>query len=733
MSLLPSIKIGRKSDKNKFHVPCMTHGTSEIGYVSPSYSRTLIPKTNFRLGSRTGIRLSPLFVPTMGDLSLRHYHVFVPYNKVWSPFDAFIDKKPFAFSNGNSSTPLSIPHFCVGDLIQYLMQDNCSYWNTNDTDNLRSNLTCQIYMRSIGSTDEYQLVDSAKWIDLFGLIPTTGYYTNDLFQKWFNVYSSFVRQYNPFSGTLNFGGIPSIVRLANNDPRDMYMIFQTSHGSGSDQNTYNAADIGTVYRSNSAGRDKIMKAIEWAQGLSYPTLDACDFCDSFTVPDVGEFVFCYNFNGAWKRLRSIFLGLGYCFNPFDTEYVTPLKLFALYRAYWSLFGVNRSVNFNDTYCARFSRKLSSSQTNDVWAVDNSVHGTLFYEFIREELTHLTYTCPPDYFSSSVRNVNQSLSNVGNNQHITISSLPFTGGEQQKADASYSDDQYGATASVTDDNSVGALSINLAQRLLRWINRNTVVGSKIYDSLRARYGNITINDESSEGVQRIGEDSVDINISAIYNQTDGINMPLGTYGGVANGGTQKPKYFDFESPTFGCVITLTCVVPQMGYFQGMLRENSDGVNDSFEFYDPTFDAIGWQNVRVNELVADRQFRMPGTLNQTTQLGNFGYQPRYTHLKCGFNRCLGDISLPHMQDSMLPYTLDRFFPQRFNVPSNIDPQTFRSATRGETNRIFQVVSPTDDHVIWQVFFDIDMYAPMRSLSESYDTSLSDDTSSIEVSHE
>ena len=737
MSLIPKVNIGRKTKKNYFHIPSLTHGTSEIGFVMPSYSRNLINDASIKLGTRSLIRLSPLFVPTMGDLSVRHYHCFVPFNKIWTPFDAFMDKKPFAFPSGYSQIPTSVPSFVVGVLLRHLMQDNVGLFDPYDFDNLRSSLTMTIYHSSTIDGIPERMED-ADFVRIMGFNNLNDGFTSSTFDKVFKNISLAIQE----GSNLTYGGVPSIMFLENNIP-----VSFLGDLNPNDQTTLQLKGYNTRGICSSASHDRYVAFREFEANLSVPSFDACDFMESIQITGADgydEYLYlCYNFNGAWKRLRSIFMGLGYCFNPFDSQYVTPLKLLAFYRCYWQKFGVNRDFNFQDTLCAQLTREISQSAGGAMYSLSD--YNTLLQRFCKNELIHCTYTTPSDYFSSSVTNTQQSLLGDANYRNISVKSFfgdtrlvgalsPEPAIEARaQADKTY---QAGNMPAYDNEYSASGLGVEMAMRLMRWINRRTVVGSAIYDGLRSLYGNIEVNDESSEGVVRIGEDSVNVEIGAIFNQADlsvQSGEPLGSFAGVGQGRTQKQQYYKFTAPTFGCVITLTAVVPQMGYFQGMLRENTDGVNDNFEMFDPTYDAVGWQSVRYNELASDRQFKTRVSNVQVgTALGLFGAQPRYTHMKCAFNRCVGDISLPHMQDSMLPYTLDRFFPQRKPLPANL-PNSFRSATRGETNRIFQVTSATDDHVIWQIYFDIDMYAPMKSIADSYDTMQDDDTSTIEVSHE
>lgn len=169
MSLIPKIKLGQKIGRNKFHLPCMTHGTSEIGYVYPVYSRNLINNSHFSIRSRQAIRLSPLFVPTMGDLSLRIYHRFIPHNKVWTPFDAFLDGKPFAFADGSTSVPKTIPSFCLGRTLRFLMGHyQATPFNLTKLDTLRTSLTMSIYKKSSDPLKSPQPLDLAELYNKWG-------------------------------------------------------------------------------------------------------------------------------------------------------------------------------------------------------------------------------------------------------------------------------------------------------------------------------------------------------------------------------------------------------------------------------------------------------------------------------------------------------------------------------------------------------------------------------------
>ena len=692
-SLIPKISIGVDSHRSKFDLSCMTHTTSEIGYVSPTLSKYIVPNSKVRIGTRTGSRLSPLFVPTMGQLDIRHYHCFIPFSTLWTPWDAFITNTNYTLPSSQTYIPKKVPYFTVNELLDNLLQYGNDYSSV-----MYQDLTLTIYQDGYLRTMEQMKT-------IFNASLSGGYRT---------------ALDSIFSGSLMRSYLAVAVKCS-----DGYLYF----GKDSNNNLIFSETTTEVHDLNA---------------MSFPTMDNCDFTDGCSY-DSHTYTFCYNFNGALKRLRTVFMGLGYSFNPYDTEKVTILKLLAFYKAYWNIFGVNRNVNFYNTYCYKLIKRLSDNQITDVFQDfwDDAPSGvvftdTLFVNMCMYELTQLTYTCPPDYFSASDTNTQRG----ANEQTISIKS-PTTRGTSTPLEISGVVTN-NATPSATQAGT--ALGMQIAQRLLRFVNKNSVIGRQVSDLLRARYGVTDIHNQTHEGVMRVGSSSVPIQISAIYNQQDGGDMPLGSYAGLGVG-SHRSKEYTFKTSEFGVLISLVAVVPKMGYFQGMFRENSDGVNDRFDFWTPEFDAMGWQSVRYNEMISDRQFYRYGADSDTygTNLGIFGYNPRYQHYKVSFNRALADISLPSMQDSMLPYTLDRFFPQKKTnhtgnhtnievpvLPVN-DPQTFRSGTQGQTNRIFSSTSKTEDHVIMQIYFDLHMSAPMKPISTSYDTWDEDSTHSTDVSHE
>ena len=160
-SLIPKISIGRDGKRNSFDLSCMTHTTSEIGYVQPTFGRTIIPNSKIRISTRTGSRLSPLYVPTMGKIDIRHYHCFVPYSTLWTPFDSFITKQNYTLLDGTTYQPTKCPWFKIGNIIRKLTSFSVTYVTGYDPHN---DITAYI-IGSNGplSASEIEVLNSRKY------------------------------------------------------------------------------------------------------------------------------------------------------------------------------------------------------------------------------------------------------------------------------------------------------------------------------------------------------------------------------------------------------------------------------------------------------------------------------------------------------------------------------------------------------------------------------------------
>lgn len=301
-SLIPKISVGIDSRKYRRNQSCLVHGTSEIGFVFPTYARNYINDASISLGTRSRVMLSSMFVPTMGQMDVRHYHCFVPWNRCWSPFDAFLAKEPFNFRSG-SAIPAHVPAFKTGELLAGLFQrdslphgwnargnvyqSGCSFSEWIQSGALNVGLTCSIFMADsdpeTGLPVQYELVNWVNDNEHNAIM-------NDLFSNLnHDVYGYDVGGESDASAHTI---IPSMLRTSEGD-----WFIECKSDSSNFVLVTGLGDIGSGSRSHIG--------IDYVNNLSFPTIENCDF--SYEIKrDSSYYMVCFNFNGVVKRLRNIF-------------------------------------------------------------------------------------------------------------------------------------------------------------------------------------------------------------------------------------------------------------------------------------------------------------------------------------------------------------------------------------------------------------------------------------------
>lgn len=454
-------------------------------------------------------------------------------------------------------------------------------------------------------------------------------------------------------------------------------------------------------------------------GLSdgVPNLNSADLC----ITDRDErYVICVKYAPIFKELRKVFIGLGYQFSPAAGDVkLNILRLLAYYKAWYQLFYPQRDSNFFSTNCYRLISHLSNGNGGLIQITQTSTVSTLLRAFLNDVMD-MCYFLPTDYFSMSTTTTNP----VGN---VTLNSSTNLD-DSNKISASSYDNGGGYT-----DNYDLSIAQNMAQRILRFVNKNTVIGRNIRDYLKTTFGVVDEHDLIHEEVHFIGSSSINLDVNDIFANSDTYNesteqgAQLGEYAGIGLGHGSSQS-FEYTAKEFGVWITFSVVVPKGGYTQGVLRECEN--IERLDFFTPDFDALGYQTLNNTELIGDfDEYKEPDF--GTQGLGAFGLVPRYSNYKVGMNRLNGDLSLRSRRDVMGKYTLDRYLSldNRMISPDLIleafqnVPDVFRAIGKnehyGNYNRIFNYTKDDEDHFILHMVFNLDAIIPGKSLADSYDT--------------
>lgn len=291
-----------------------------------------------------------------------------------------------------------------------------------------------------------------------------------------------------------------------------------------------------------------------------------------------------------------------------------------------------------------------------------------------------------------------------------------------------------------------LSVRFLNTLYKLVNKNSVLGAKVDDYLRAH--------GISNGLPKtkvIGDDSIFCNVDEVFATMNNDSTVLGEYGGKSIGSTEDPARqktaptFHFETDSHGYIIQLLCAVPHGGYVQG---SEIDPVG-RYDFYQSDFDSLGMEALPQSYVVGRQNlFTHLKTTNNV-----YGFVPRYFHLKTINNLSNGGFAFHSEQAQFLPYSLDKLFStgdidmflgfagypnsdQYFNPDIPCDEELRyigRYEHYGNFNRIFYDTNGTTDNFIIHIIQDMKMYAPMLPVDKSFETYDEDsDDGSVNLEH-
>lgn len=727
-SIIPKIKVGRPDKREKLNLSFDNSTTSNIGCIQPTMCREMVPNETMKVKTSSLVRLSSMPLPTFGRMSLRHYHAFVPYASLYEPFTAMLSGQHYT---GEDSTwiPTQVPSVRLCEIINPLIlsYSEISIAPLSDMDH-------PITLDPDGdqTSEDWQLNFAAAKDAVRAVLSTVA---------WFGLNSA---GYNPSEA--RFGALG---RATDNFGADGYGFINLGAVAGA----FISADSGTPTTFDDYFKfknDLTADTYNGSNGKMYRhtgnTVITPEGADLIT--QCGNYWVLFKFRPMLKRFRTIMIGLGYQFSPYNVETFSYLKLLAYYKVWFELFRPNREMAFQDTNCY----KLIKQSSNNPSYVATFTTGNVFKDFIVDMVNDCYYYLPMDYFSMATTQTQQPMSDNGFEISAPTAVTYNSNGSASYADRKAVQVQANGEIYAETVNGVAKVSpivMKMAMRLLTFANKNTVIGRSIRDYLRVHYGIAEDAAFDSSGIVRIGSSRININISDVMSTAESQQGYLGEYGGRGIGYGENER-FDFTAKEFGCWLTMTVVVPESGMYQGYMKENRH--LNRYQFFMPEFDALGHQVLERGEVMDDYNCdgdRWNPASTSFRRTAAFGLVPRYSEYKVGRNIVNGDLSLVGLKNDMAGYTLERrlsggmikpymngvklvskpdFIPSViFDGFRRIDP----SDHIGQYNRIFNYGGNDLDHFIIHNIFDVEAFAPMKSLTTSFDT-IENGEDVVEVTH-
>lgn len=690
----PKIKIGRSCrERVKMDKSHDVHTTMNVGFVMPSLFKQVIPQEKIKLRTNKIVRLAPMPCPTFGRLNLRTYNYFVPLRDVFMQFDSLMTETEYYAAVDDANTiSTKVPQIKNSDLSKILLAMS-------------------------GKITLYECLGSSV--------------------------ANHVRTYGNVNLTAQPTNAPSWLK--------------TLHKVGS----YTPA----------------LACVNVDQSDTRVTLDSADYI--YTHVESGTtYLVCYKYGLMLNNILKILQGCGFFLNVSDDEQISLLPFFAYYYAYYQLFNPQRLDEANSTWKSTACYKLIEFFHDAPSKIDIS-SGTNYnssfaakFELFLSALANCYYTEDPNYFSCQTCNASTSLGTM-NSSNTPFSSDVVTLSDPYIEHSS----QLGGTKTTQN---IGVLSsgdevrnqlsttygltrtaMRLVNILQKYVNKNTVIGGRIDEYMKAHFGSVWSDNET----HYIGGDSVMVRISDVVATNQSSDVNLGEYAGKGYSANEGDT-LSFTASQEGYIIQLSTIVPDGGFIQGTSPELFRLTK--YDFYHPEFDSVGLVPTTTTELFNDYSVE-DASLTSAAIRKTFGLKPRYLDYKVAKNQINGGFALRSQRDNYLPYCLDRYIiPNQLRYTSLdasgnyqgvkvdlVDPSVFVATSKwrfinkypeiGNFDRIFYeqgantpLLAGNDawyfqsDNYIVQFNHELTSYAPMLSVSESYDTDAFDNnTDAVEKS--
>ena len=508
--------------------------------------------------------------------------------------------------------------------------------------------------------------------------------------------------------------------------------------------------ISTLFEPHTGKVSYNMQNFFTAQALSNISPDGADY---IIYSNDEQYIYCFRFTNAARRLRSILVGLGYTYDLDVTDKLDATPLLAYYKAYYDTYAPSRDSSWTQTACFRLVNFIYDYNAPSIANFfDDSLTG-IYTDSIRksafqflDDLLNCWYVEPLNYVSAHRLHTGSNFAAEAYNPHQLDSVDDFAPAIDYDA----------AQNSLPDSAQNNAIALRQVLKLTRFITKDSVIGQKISTWLKAHFG-ANVDNSIFKDATNIATTRVNCSINDVFSTSDTLSESggetLGAYAGKGLGFDNSG--FDFTAPSFGYVICLSCIVPDANFFQG---------------YDPTLyavspdqrpnadlDAFGYEATPLASIAPLNDVSLS---QRAVKLNNksFGFVPRYSSFKTRKDIINGDMSRRGSINGFAPYYLDKILTSQLvdatevskGVYTIIDrssalplaTESWRYTCRfpwlGNFNRIFssnnyapyslvedkdtdnyyteQII---DDLFIVQSVFDMRLVNGLKPMSESYDT--------------
>lgn len=620
----------KTADKKKafFNWSHDVYSTASIGDMQPSICKLVLPNSKLVQSRKDLIRLAPMVAPAFTRMSRKDFYCFVSLSELSENFAHLLAQTPVSRGT-NTFYPTQIPAISRG-LLSYLVLTGAF---------------CTVHHQQVSGTQPIsgmdkqrvvEVVDSsnASQLQTFFTIMVNNNGNNPLF-----TFQHHSVEFPHFVGTVlnldyligtTFGTVQETglkIPLANSDSLSFFDSYD--------------------YKTDSSNQNNNIGGVNYA----YVPLDTADMVIECEGANGMKISLAFRLSDFGKRLRKILIGCGYQIDISSQTQVSLMPLFAVYKAYYELFGLKLYENYFTTSLY----KLLTSIDFYNWRNFNAYFTrSEFISFIYD-LGNLWMTEQQDYVSAHITSTA-----VSPQTDLSKDFIDIPGADVQEVSVSNPNQPLGTNGhSYIQSIYHGQLDSEFLKRLYMWTNRNTIAGREVEKLLRAQgLGDFCDSCRS----HFIGYEETPINVMDVVSTSDTVDgsngSPLGDYAGRGLGWKKEnPKTFVYETKEYGYFICLSAIVPNAGYVQQL--DPSLLAIDKFALYNPEFDGLGYEMTSKAEVVGEQNWASPIVQNISDRMDDaFGMVPRYTGLKIATSKINGDFSRRGSRDRHLVYNLDKY---------------------------------------------------------------------------
>lgn len=783
--------------RSRFNFAHDVNTTFSWGEIQPTQCRMLIPGSKTTLSTQSLIRLAPMVAPTFGRVRYKTYNQFVNIAEVFPNWDTMMAQEPKSTGYG-TRVPQQVPSVYLGPLCANILYGARAtlYFANNATDAANGEYWTQ-YRSAPNIVPNTSDPNCSDWATAAARISGSGLPIGPFLSDVFNASGNKVMP--------TVSGLSIALGLFGSAWNSVYSMggYQVALGAQS------LADLCPVRRDYEAGAPA-GSPLALKDYQREVTMDSADYVlegsYEYSSGNTQYFALAVELSDFGKRLRKVFQGVGYQIDFLGSAQVSILPLLAQYKAYFDIFGLELYQGWETTGAARLIHDIENRFLTDVTSefvrtnnsglatIDNSNMGLYF---VINELANEWYTDDVDYVSAHMAslmvtpagdttqflsvdstgamkygaNVNPNAALVGDN--YTTADSQFT---QQTLNPTNPNRDWEIQNSVAGDGvgfinqlQHGQVDAEVLKRLYKWCNRNTVLGRRVAELLRAQ-GLGKFVDETKSNY--IGSTDTLVTISDVVSTAATEEASLGEYGGK---GLQYDRTgtLSFENDSYGYWVTLATVVPDAGYTQGL--DPTVTALGKFDMYLPDFDSVGMEMTPKRSIVATNY--LVSDASDTGHYG-FGFIPKMSKFKYCQNLTNGDFNRHGKRNTYLPYTLDKQLnindydvdaeaykftnltskiwnyvkleksaktyelpiagniwrqPTKYRFLSNYDRIFLNIGEHDDANDVHALPSPgssslaggdavgfidyNDDNFLGHHIYDLQCYAPMKPIEESY----------------